>query len=77
MKLPPAVILNSPPTYIAFAYILLVGVLCAFAKGPLLVVAALVFFFIALFWLCQRFPRTMIFILAFISGLLGGGRRRW
>jgi hypothetical protein len=27
--------------------------------------------------LCERFPRTMIFLLAFLSGLLGGGRRRW
>jgi hypothetical protein len=57
-----------------FAFLVLVAILIYFAKGPLLVLAALIGFFIGLSWLCQRFPRTMIVIHGFLSGLLGGRR---
>jgi hypothetical protein len=47
-----------------------------YAKWPILVIAALVGFFRGLFWLCDRYPRTMFVILAFVKGLMGGRRRR-
>ena len=37
---PPAIVLNSPPTYIAFGYLLAAGFLLAFAKALTLFVAA-------------------------------------
>jgi hypothetical protein len=54
-----------------------VGVLLAFAKGPILVLAALVGFFIGLVWLTSRYPLMMIVIISFCRGLFGGRRRRW
>jgi hypothetical protein len=46
-----------------------------YAAGPaLLVIAALAFCFTGLFWLCDRYPRTMIVLLGFLRGLLGGRR---
>jgi membrane protein implicated in regulation of membrane protease activity len=44
---------------------------------PLLVVAAVVFFLIAVAQLSLRFPLTMIAICGFLQGLLGGRGRRW
>jgi hypothetical protein len=66
----PAVVLNSAPTYAAFGWLLLTGVLCAFLRGPLLVVAVLVGFFIVWVKLCLRYPRTMFVLTAFLRGLL-------
>ena len=44
-----------------------------FAKWPILIVAGLFGFFRGLFWLCDRYPRTMFAILAFVRGLMGAG----
>ena len=66
----PVVVLNSAPTYAAFGWLLLTGVLCAFLRGPLLVVAVLVGAFIIWVKLCMRYPRTMFVITAFLRGLL-------
>ena len=40
-----------------------------FAKWPILLIAALVGFFRGLFWLCDRYPKTMFLIIAFLQGL--------
>jgi hypothetical protein len=64
----PPVVLNSAPTYIAFGYLLLVGVLLAFAKTLTLFVAALVFAVIGWVWLCGRSPRTMFILTSFLRG---------
>jgi hypothetical protein len=64
----PAIVLNSAPTYIAFGYLLLVGVLLAFAKWLVLIIAGFVVFFRVLFWLCERYPRTMFVITAILRG---------
>jgi hypothetical protein len=70
----PAIVLNSAPTYIAFGYLLIVGVLLALAKTLTLFVAALVFAVIGWVKLCQRYPRTMFILTAFLRGLLGSRR---
>lgn len=64
------IVLNSAPTYAAFGWLVLTGVLCAFLRSPLLVVAVLVGAFIVWVKLCLRFPRTMFVITAFLRGLL-------
>jgi hypothetical protein len=75
---PPAIVLNSPPTYIAFGYLLAVGFLLAFAKALTLFVAALVGAIMAWVWFGRRFPRTAYYLWAFMSGLCGGRRGgRW
>ena len=56
------------PTYACFGFFLLTGVGLAFPKGPLLLLAAIVLFFRALFWLCERYPRTMFVITAILRG---------
>ena len=47
-----------------------------FAFQPLWLLAGFIAVLRCLVWLSFRFPMTMIFLTAFISGLLGGGRRR-
>jgi hypothetical protein len=59
-----------------FAFLIVTAVVMYYAKWPILVIAALVGFFRGLFWLCDRYPRTMFVILAFVKGLMGGRRRR-
>jgi hypothetical protein len=53
---------------------LAIGTLLAFAKTLTLFVAALVFAVIGWVKLCQRYPRTMFILTAFLRGLLGGRR---
>jgi hypothetical protein len=36
----------------------------------ILVITALVLIFRGLFWLCERYPRTMLVVLAIVRGLL-------
>jgi hypothetical protein len=52
-----------------FAFLIAVAILWHYAGMPLLVVAALVFFFVGLSWLAERYPRTMIVLVSFLSGL--------
>jgi hypothetical protein len=69
--------LNVPATYWAFCYLLVVGVLLAFAKTLTLVIAALVLGIWGIHRFERRFPFTASIIAAAISGLCGGRRRRW
>jgi hypothetical protein len=48
-----------------------------FAFSPLWLLAPFIACLRCLVWLCFRFPLTMMFFTAFISGLFGGRRRRW
>jgi hypothetical protein len=64
-----AITLNTPATWLAFGCLLLAGVLLAFAKWLVLIIVGGVVFFRALFWLCERFPRTMFVITALLRGL--------
>ena len=41
-------------------------------KGPVLLIAAIVVFWL---WLCRRYPRTMWFVTIFLTALLGKRRR--
>jgi hypothetical protein len=54
-----------------FAFLVATAVALYFLKWPILVVAVLAFFFVGLSWLCRRWPRTMLVVLGFLSGLLG------
>ena len=74
----PAIVLNSAPTYIAFGYLLVVGILLAFFKVLTLFVGALAFAIVGWVWFGRRFPRTAYYLWAFMSGLCGGRRGgRW
>ena len=42
------------------------------AKGPLIVIG----FLVGLNWLCDRFPKTMYWIVLIVEGLMSGRRRR-
>jgi len=46
----------------------------AYAKLPILLVAAIVGFVLAWVTFCRRFPMTAIFLFGFLGGLLGGRR---
>jgi hypothetical protein len=67
-----------PPlkTWHCFAFLIVTAIVMSFAKWPILLIAALIGFFRGLIWLCQRFPKTMLVVLAIVSGLLSSGRRR-
>jgi hypothetical protein len=54
-----------------FAFLVVVAVLWHYAGPPLLVLATLVFFFIGLWWVAERYPRTTITIVSFLMGLCG------
>ena len=62
-----------------FAFLIVTAVALYYAKGPILVIAAIVGICKAWLYLCHRFPRTMRvvnrFVAGFIRGLSGGGRR--
>lgn len=64
-------------TWHAFAFLIVTAVLWYYAGKLILVIAGLVLFFRLWWFLCERYPRTMFTITAFLSGLLGSGRRRW
>jgi hypothetical protein len=64
--------------YAEFIWLLLVATLIYYRVHYIVVVVAVVVLFIqGWLWCCRRWPRTMIFVAAFLRGLLGGGRRRW
>jgi len=67
--------LPAMKTWHAFAFLIVTAVALYFAKWPILLIAALVGFFRGLFWLCERYPRTMLVIAALVRGLMGGRRR--
>lgn len=63
-----------------FAFLILVAVMIYLKLHYLVVlIAAVVLFMRGYLWLCDRYPRTMVFMTSFLMGLLGrGGRRgRW
>jgi hypothetical protein len=57
--------------WLEFTWLILTAIALYFFKWPILVIAAIVVFFRALFWLTERFPRTMLVVLVIIRGLLG------
>jgi hypothetical protein len=72
------VALNTPATWLAFGYLLIVVLVLAFARWLAVLavlIAAAVVFFRALFWLAERYPRTMFVLTCFLRGFFGG--RRW
>jgi hypothetical protein len=58
-----------------FAWLIVTAIVMYYAKWPILVIAALIGIFRGLLWLCERYPRTMLVIMAFVRGLMGGRRR--
>jgi hypothetical protein len=63
--------LNTPATWACFAWLFVTAVLGVFAKGPLLVVAAIVFGLYGLVRFERRFPTTGRLLAAFLLGLCG------
>jgi hypothetical protein len=58
-------------TWHIFAFLIVTAVLLYYAKGPILVIAAIVFLGIGAAWMGRRFPLTTIFIVGFLRGLMG------
>jgi hypothetical protein len=58
-----------------FAFLITTAVVWHYFRPLLIVVGAIVGFFWGLFWLCERYPRTMFVVLVFVRGLLGRRRR--
>jgi hypothetical protein len=71
---PPPSIRNS---WLHFAWLVATAIALYYAKGPILIIAAIV----GIGWLCNRYPTfghfVAVFVRGFISGLIGGRRRRW
>jgi hypothetical protein len=59
---------------VAFAFLIVTAIVLYYAKWPVLIIAALIGFFRGLFWQCERYPRTMLVILAIVRGMIGGRR---
>lgn len=53
-----------------FAWLIATAVAMYYAKWPILVILALVGFFRGLFWLCNRYPKTMFVISVILRGFL-------
>jgi hypothetical protein len=73
-----AIALNTPATWLAFAFLFAVAAVLVHARWLVVlvvIIAGFVVFFRALFWLCQRFPKTMFVITCIVRGFFGG--RRW
>lgn len=47
-----------------------------FTPNTIMVVGGFYLAVLGFFWLTRHAPYTALFIIAFLSGLLGGGRRR-
>jgi hypothetical protein len=65
------IVLNSAPTYIAFACLFAFAALLVFARWLVVlvvIIAVAVAFFRVLFWLCERYPRTMFVITCIARG---------
>jgi hypothetical protein len=58
-------------TWHTFAFLIVTAVIYYYAGPLILLIAAIVVFFRGLFWLIERYPRTMIVVLGFLRGLLG------
>lgn len=57
-----------------FAFLIVTAIVMYYAKWPILFVAGMIGFFRGLFWLCERYPRTMLVIAALVRGLMSGRR---
>ena len=69
--------IRATPPWVVFLWLALTAVLYAYV-GKLVVIAFL--FWLAIrgwIWFCGKYPRTALFVFAFLQGLLGGRRRRW
>ena len=62
-------------TWHTFAWLIATAIACYYARGPILVIAAIVFLTMGAAWMGRRFPLTTIFIIGFLRGLFGS--RRW
>jgi hypothetical protein len=63
----------------AFAFLIVTAIAYYYLKWPILIIAAIDGFVNGWIWLSYRFPKTMWFVSAFLSGFLRGmmgGRRR-
>jgi hypothetical protein len=67
---PQAAPLTAMKTWHAFAFLIVTAIALYCAKWPILLIAALVGFFRGLYWLCDRYPRTMRVIVAIFWGLM-------
>jgi hypothetical protein len=59
-----------------FAFLIVAATIWYAAKGPLIGIGLLAGFFMGLYWLCRRYPKTMFMILFIVNVLLSGWRRR-
>lgn len=57
--------------WLEFIWLIITAVLLYVAKWPILLGAAIVGFCYCLFWLCDRYPRTMFVIVGLLRGLFG------
>jgi hypothetical protein len=65
-------------TWHCFALLIAVATLVHYRLHYIiLLIAAVVLLVRGYLWLCVRYPRTMFFVSAFLSSLLGRRRRRW
>ena len=71
---PQAAPLPAMKTWHVFTFLIVTAVALYYAKWPILLIAALIGFFRGLFWLGERYPRTMLVIAALVRGLMGGRR---
>jgi hypothetical protein len=63
-------------TWHTVAFLIVTAVIWYLLKWPIIVFGTMAAFFIGLFWLCRRFPRTMFVNSIIVNGLLSGRRRR-
>jgi len=59
---------------VAFAFLIVTAIVLYYAKWPVLIIAAPIGFFRGLDWLCERYPRTMLVILAIVREMIAGRR---
>jgi hypothetical protein len=60
-----------------FAWLVATAVVYAYVGKLLLFIVAIVALVKGWVWISWRYPRTMFFFNSFLSGLIGGRRRRW
>jgi hypothetical protein len=72
---PPPIVPTFRNSWPLFAWLIVTAIVMYYAKWPILLILALVGFYRGLFWLCERYPRTMLVIAALVRGLMGGRRR--
>ena len=54
-----------------FTWLIVTAMVMYYAKGPVLVGAAIVLFILGWLWLCKKFPMTMWFVFGLFRGLFG------